>query len=378
MKRDYYEILEVSRTASLDEIKKAYRKLAMKLHPDQNPGNKAAEEQFKEAAEAYAVLSDVEKRQQYDQFGHTGSGSGGGFQFDPSQFTDFQDVFGGIFGDLFGGSRRRSGGEERGSDLQYTVRINFKETLFGIESKELEIPRMEKCKDCNGFGCAPGTTPQICPQCRGNGQVAVRQSFLQMYVSCPNCSGRGKFIASPCGSCNGIGKIRRKSKIRFRIPAGIGHGQQLRLNGEGEAGTNGGSPGDLFIVFDVEKDDIYERDGLDLHRSLEVSWPLLVLGGDMILDTPYGKENLKIASGTPSNKIIKIANCGVPKIRGTGRGNLYLHLTVAVPKKLHSEQMALVRQLLDTEKASATLLESDEGFFGKIFNCDKGKKKKKR
>jgi molecular chaperone DnaJ len=237
---------------------------------------------------------------------------------------------------------------------------------------------MEQCIECNGFGCAHGTTPKVCPQCHGNGQIAVRQSFLQMQVSCPNCGGRGRFIDNPCDSCRGAGKIHKRSKVRFRIPAGIGHGQKLRLSGEGESGDNGGSSGDLFIVFDIEKDACYERDGLDLHRQLEVSWPLLVLGGDMIVDTPYGKETIKVAAGTPSKKIIKISNAGVPKLRGAGKGNLYLHFVVFVPKKLPSEQMTLVRNLLDAETANATSVEDGEGFFGKIFNCDKGKKKKKR
>ena len=379
MKRDYYEILEVSRSASIDEIKKAYRKLAMKLHPDQNPGNKDAEEQFKEAAEAYAVLSDSEKRRNYDQFGHAGTGGGSGFQFDPNQFTDFQDIFGGLFGDLFGGSsRRRFGGHERGADLRCALKIDFKDTLFGIDSKEIEVSRTEKCDDCSGSGCIRGTSPQVCPQCRGNGQVAVRQSFLHMYVSCPTCSGRGQSISNPCSSCRGVGKLRRKSKVRFRVPPGIDQGQQLRIQGEGEAGTNGGSSGDLFIVFDVENDAKYERDGTDLHCSLEVSWPLLVLGGEITVDTPYGKETIKISAGTPSNKIVKIVNAGVPKLRGAGKGSLYLHLAVSVPKKLPSEQMNLVRKLLDMETASTVSLDEDNGFFGKIFSCDKGKKKKKR
>lgn len=379
MKRDYYEVLGVSRTASLEEIKKAYRKLAMRLHPDQNPGNKAAEEQFKEAAEAYAILSDVDKRKRYDQFGHTSGASGGdGFQFDPNQFTDFQDVFGGIFTDLFGGSRHRPGGAERGTDLQYRLRITFRDALFGVESKEIDVLRMEQCESCIGLGCAHGTTPRVCPQCRGNGQIAVRQSFLQMHVSCPSCGGRGKYIDNPCSNCRGVGNVRKKSKIRFRIPAGIGHGQQLRISGEGEAGTNGGGPGDFFVLFDIEEDSYYKRDGLDLHCNLEISWPLLVLGGDMLVDTPYGKETIKIAAATPSNKVIKVSNAGVPKLRGTGKGNLYLHLTVSVPKGLPSDQMRLVRQLLDAEKINGETSKDDEGFFGKIFSCDKTKKKRKR
>jgi len=387
MKRDYYEILGVGREAPLDEIKKAYRKLAMQFHPDQNPGNKAAEEQFKEAAEAYAVLSDADKRRQYDQFGHAGmgnNGGGGGFQFDPSQFADFQDIFGGIFGgglfgDLFGGGgRRRSGGGERGSDLQYTLRISFQDALFGVEAKEIEIPRMDACEECRGSGCAPGTSAQVCPQCRGNGQVAVRQSFLQMYIPCPRCEGRGQFIPSPCGTCRGGGRVHKKSKVKFRIPAGVDRGQRLRITGEGEAGVGGGGAGDLFVVFDLENDPLYERDGVDLHRKLEVPWPVLVLGGELPITTPYGNDTLKLAAGTQADKVVKITNAGVPRLRGSGRGDLYLHLRVAVPSKLSAEKAALVRQLLADEVANGAVPEASEGFLAKVFGGDKGRKKKKR
>lgn len=384
MKRDYYEVLGVSREASLDEIKKAYRKLAMQFHPDQNPGNKAAEEQFKEAAEAYSVLSDADKRPRYDQYGHAGMGNqgggAGGFQFDPSQFTDFQDIFGGIFGDIFGGGggRRRSGGGERGSDLQYTLRIPFKEALSGVEVKEIEIPRQEACADCKGSGCATGTSPQVCPQCRGNGQVAVRQAFLQMYVPCPRCEGRGQIIPSPCGSCRGGGRVHKRTKVKFRIPAGVDQGNRLRLQGEGEAGLGGGGTGDLFIVFDIEADPLYERDGIDLHRKLEVPWALLVLGGEFPFETPYGKDSLRLAAGTPGDKVHKIPNAGMPKLRGTGRGDLYLHLRVVVPTRLTAEQTELVRQLLETQVADGQAPEQDESFLAKVFGSDKGKKKKKR
>ena len=386
MKRDYYEILGVAREAPLDEIKKAYRKLAMQFHPDQNPGNKEAEEQFKEAAEAYSALSDADKRRQYDQYGHAGMGNqgggAGGFQFDPNQFTDFQDIFGGLFGDIFGGGggqRRRTGGGERGSDLQYTLRIPFKDALFGVDAKEIEIPRQEACGDCKGSGCASGTSPLVCPQCRGNGQVVVRQMMLQMYVACPRCEGRGKIIPSPCGTCRGGGRVHKRTKVSFRIPAGIDKGQRLRIQGEGEAGTGGGGTGDLFIAFDVENDPLYERDGQDLHRKLEVPWALLVLGGEFPFETPYGKDSLRISAGTPAEKVQKIPNAGVARLRASGRGDLYLHLRVAVPTRLSDEQKDLIRRLLDTEAGDPKAPEAEEeGFLSKVFGSDKSKKKKKR
>jgi molecular chaperone DnaJ len=384
-KRDYYEILGVGREAPLDDIKKAYRKLAMEFHPDRNPGNKEAEEKFKEAAEAYAILSDADKRRNYDQFGHAGVGGsgGGGFQFDPNQFADFQDIFGsffggGIFSDLFGmgGGRRRSGGE-RGADLQYTLRLSFKDAVFGIEAKELEIPRQETCESCKGSGCASGTSPQTCPQCRGQGQVAMRQGFLQMYVTCPRCEGRGQYIPSPCGTCKGEGRLHRRTKVKFKIPAGIDRGQRLRLEGEGEAGRSNGASGDLYVVFDIENDPIYEREGFDLHRKLEVPWPLLVLGGEYPVETLYGEEKIRLSAGTPADKIVKVQNAGIARLRSTGRGDLYLHLRVAVPQKLSSEQEGLVRSLHATMTPNGHKSKTDDGFLAKVFGTEKNKKKKR-
>ena len=385
-KRDYYEVLGVARGATLDEIKKAYRKLAMQHHPDQNPGDKAAEEKFKEAAEAYSVLSDPEKRPRYDQFGHAGLGGGGGgqgFQFDPNQFADFEDILGqffggGLFGDLFGGGRRRGpAGSERGSDLQYTLRIPFREALFGVDNKEITIPRMEACGTCGGDGCAAGTRPQTCPQCRGQGQVAIRQGFLQMYTACPRCEGRGQVIPSPCRECRGEGRLHRQAKVGFRIPAGVDRGTRLRLQGQGEAGRGGGGKGDLYVVFDVEQDPLYERDGIHLHRLLEVPWPLFVLGGSLPVDTPYGEDMVKLQPGTPGDQVVKLPNAGVPRIQASGRGDLFLHLKVAVPKKLSPEQEQLVRQLAASFEGGGAAV-TEEGFLAKVFGSDKSKKKKRK
>lgn len=389
MKRDYYEVLGLERSASLDEIKKAYRKLAMKFHPDQNPGDKAAEEKFKEAAEAYGVLSDAEKRRTYDQFGHAGLGGAGGgqsFHFDPGQFAGFEDILGqffgggGMFGDFFGtGQRRRSGNGEAGSDLQYTLKISFRDSVFGLENQQIEVPRLESCDTCKGNGCAAGTSPQACPQCRGTGQVAMRQGFFQMAMACPRCEGRGAIIPSPCSSCRGQGRVQRRSTVTFRIPAGVDRGMRLRLTGQGEAGRGGGSRGDLYILCDVQEDSNYQRDGHDLHTKLEVPWPLLALGGKLKVETLYGSERVKIETGTPPDTVVKLVNAGVPRTRGGGRGDLYLHLRAAVPKKLNSEQEALTRQLLDSLQSddSAPAAEAEEGLLAKVFGGHSGKKKKR-
>jgi molecular chaperone DnaJ len=387
MKRDYYEVLGVPKGADLDEIKKAYRKLAMQYHPDQNPGNKEAEEKFKEAAEAYGVLSDAEKRRNYDQFGHAGMG-GGGFQFDPRQFADFQDLFGGgdifanlfggLFGDVFGGRRKSPDGRERGSDLQIELRLPFREAIFGVDQKEVEIPRLETCAVCSGSGCASGTQPIVCPQCKGAGQIARRHGFLQVASTCPQCQGRGMAIQNPCAECRGEGRLQKMAKVRFKIPAGIDHGQRLRLIGEGTAGRGGGGNGDLYVAFNIERDPDYERDGYDLHRVLEVPWPLLVLGGEFSVETLYGKEKVKIQPGTQAGHRIRIANAGVPKLKGTGRGDLFLHVSVPVPKKLTSEQETNVKALLDSMLPQADSGEEEGGFFSKLLGGEKPSKKKKR
>ena len=384
MKRDYYEVLGLSKGAGADELKKAYRKLALELHPDRNPGNKEAEEKFKEAAEAYSVLSDPEKRKLYDQYGHAGLGGAGGgqqFQFDPRQFADFEDILGsffgggGLFGDLFGGGHRRANGEERGSDLQYNLKLSFRDALFGKEVMELTIPRLESCETCRGSGCAAGTHAETCPQCRGAGQVAVRQGFFQMLAPCPRCEGQGRIIPKPCPTCKGAGRTHHKSKVSFKIPAGVDRGTRLRLQGQGESGRYGGRAGDLYVVFDVEPDPRYERDGFDLHQRLEVSWPLLVRGGTLPLETPYGTEHLKLSAGTASDHVARVAHAGVPRLQGSGRGDLYLHLRVAVPKDLTAEQKDLVEQLhRSLDGASA----QGEGFLAKVFGSEKGGKKKKK
>jgi len=384
MKRDYYEVLGIAKDAGSDELKKAYRKLAMELHPDRNPGNKEAEEKFKEAAEAYSVLSDAEKRKVYDQYGHAGlSGAGGGgqqFQFDPNQFADFEDILGsffggGLFGDLFGGGRRRANGEERGSDLQYNLKLSFKDAIFGKDAVELAIPRLEGCETCHGSGCEAGSRPETCPQCRGAGQVAMRQGFFQMLTPCPRCEGRGRIIPKPCRECKGEGRVHKKSKVSFKVPAGVDRGTRLRLQNQGEAGRSGGRSGDLYIVFDVEQDPRYERDGSDLHQRLEVHWPLLVTGGSLEVETPYGPDKVKLAAGTPADHVVKLVNAGVPRLQGSGRGDLYLHLRVAVPRSLTSEQRQLVERLrrsFDGEPEEG----HEEGFLAKVFGAEKGAKKK--
>jgi molecular chaperone DnaJ len=348
-KRDYYEILSVERTASDGEIKSAYRKLALKYHPDRNPGDKQAEESFKECAEAYAVLADSEKRAAYDRFGHAGvasaAGAGG---FDPSVFTGFEDILGGLgdifgFGDLFGGGRRR-GGPQRGRDLRYDLEITFEESAQGAETT-IQIPREENCDSCKGSGAAPGTQPTMCNMCRGQGQVRTQQGFFTVARTCPQCRGNGKMISKPCTTCRGAGRVSKDRKITVKIPAGIATGQQLRLQGEGEAGFAGGPPGSLYVVTQVQEHEFFRRDGMNLFCEVPVNFTTVVLGGEIEVPTLDGIETVKVPEGTQTGTTLRLRGKGMPDVNGRGRGDIFATVQVKTPKKLNKEQRQAIEQL---------------------------------
>jgi molecular chaperone DnaJ len=349
-KRDYYDILEVTRTATDGELKSAYRKLAMKYHPDRNPGDKTAEERFKEAAEAYAVLADAEKRSLYDRFGHAGvrNAAGAGAGFDPSvfnEFGDFADILGNMFGfgDLFGGGRRR-GGPQRGSDLRYDLEISFEESAKGSETT-IQIPRHETCETCQGSGAAKGSSPTTCNMCRGQGQVRRQQGFFTIATTCPQCRGTGKTIAKPCEDCRGAGRVARERKITVKIPAGIDNGQQLRLQGEGESGSAGGPPGHLYVVVHVQEHEFFRRDGVNLFCEIPVNFTTLALGGEITVPTLDGNESVKVPEGTQTGTTLRLRSKGMPDVGGRGRGDLFATVQVQTPKKLNKEQKQLLEQL---------------------------------
>jgi molecular chaperone DnaJ len=347
-RRDYYEVLGVSRSATDSEIKSAYRRLALKYHPDRNPGDQAAEEQFKEAAEAYAVLCDSEKRSLYDRFGHQGVSSSGGAGFDPSifnEFGDFADILGNMFGfgDLFGGARRR-GGPQRGADLRYDLEISFDEAAKGTETT-VQIPRQEACDGCSGSGAAPGSSPTTCPQCRGQGQVRYQQGFFTVARTCPRCQGAGRIISKPCPDCRGGGKLVRERKITVKIPPGIATGQQLRLQNEGEAGTGGGPSGHLYVVVHVQEHEFFRRDGMNLFCEIPVNFTTLALGGEIQVPTLNGSETLKIPEGSQTGTTFRVRGKGLPELGGRGHGDLFATVQVLTPKKLSKEQRHLLEQL---------------------------------
>jgi molecular chaperone DnaJ len=349
-KRDYYEVLGIERDASEQHIKSAYRKLALKHHPDRNPGDREAEERFKEAAEAYAVLADREKRSLYDRFGHAGvSGAGAGpGGIDPTIFADFSDIFAGLgetfgFGDIFG-ARRRRGGPQRGSDLRYDLEITFEESAEGTDTT-IQIPREEACEPCKGSGAAPGTSAETCSQCRGSGQLRYQQGFLTVARPCPNCRGTGKTIAKPCQTCRGAGRVARDRKLTVKIPPGIATGQRLRLHGEGEHGSAGGPPGDLYVVVHVREHQFFHREGDDLYCELPIGFPTLALGGSVKVPTLNGREDLHIPAGTQAGARFKLRDKGMPNVSGRGHGDLHVIANVSVPKKLTKEQKHLLEEL---------------------------------
>jgi molecular chaperone DnaJ len=372
-KRDYYEVLGIGREASDQEIKSAYRKLALKYHPDRNPGDHQAEEQFKEAAEAYAVLADDEKRALYDRFGHAGvSGAGAGAGFDPTIFADFGDIFAGLgdmfgFGDVFGGRRRR-GGPQRGADLRYDLEISFEESYEGVETS-IQIPREETCDTCKGSGAAAGSSPETCTQCRGTGQLRYQQGFLTVARPCNVCRGTGRMISKPCQTCRGAGRVARDRKITVKIPPGIATGQRLRMYSEGEHGTAGGPPGDLYVVVHVQEHPLFHREGDDLYCEVPVTFPLLALGGELRVATVKDEEIVTLPSGTQTGARFKLRGKGMPNVSGRGHGDLYVIARAAVPKKLTREQKHLLEELAKTmpqEVPDRSGDSSEKPFFEKV------------
>lgn len=371
-KRDYYEVLGVAKTASDDEIKKAYRQLAKKYHPDMNPGDKEAEAKFKEASEAYAILSDPEKKRQYDQFGHAafeqGGGGAGGFDFN---MGDMGDIFGDIFGDLFGGGRSRqrtSNGPMKGANLRTGIRITFEEAVFGTE-KELELNLKDQCEKCHGTGAKPGTSAESCKKCNGSGQVTVTQQSLFGMVRqvrpCPDCGGTGKVIREKCPDCYGSGYITKKKKIQVSIPAGIDDGQSIRIRDKGEPGINGGERGDLLVEVAVSSHPIFQREGVDIYSSAPLSFTTAALGGDVRISTVDGDVLYTVKPGTQTDTKVRLRGKGVPSLRNKQvRGDHYVNLVVQVPTKLTSEQKELLQKL-------------DASFSGKPVEEESTKEKKK-
>ena len=376
-KRDYYEVLGVARTATEVEIKSAYRKLALKYHPDRNPGNKEAEDKFKESAEAYAVLADADKRHLYDRFGHAGLGTAatGGAGFDPTVFTGFEDILGGLgdmfgFGDIFGGGRRRSG-PQRGADLRYDLEISFEESARGSETT-VQIPRQEACETCHGTGAAPGSRPTTCPQCHGRGQLRYQQGFFTVARTCGQCRGTGQIIGTPCTTCRGAGRVQKERKLTVKIPAGIATGQRLRLSGEGEGGAGGGPAGDLYVVIHVQEHSFFQRDGNDLFCEIALNFPTLALGGEITIPTLDGEEPFTLPEGTQSGATFRLRNRGMPDVTGRGRGDLLVTVKVKTPKKLTKDQKKLLQQLAATlpadelEPTPRADQEGERGLFDRV------------
>ncbi len=350
--RDYYEVLGVPKNADADTIKKSYRKLAMQFHPDKNPGNKEAEDKFKEAASAYEVLSDPQKRAQYDRFGHAafqGGGGSGGFRSNDDIFSAFGDIFEDFFGGGMGGGRggrgRSRNASREGSDLRYICEIKLQDVITGAE-RDVEFDTEENCESCNGAGSEKGTQPEVCNTCGGSGQVVRAQGFFSVATTCPNCQGTGSIIKNKCKGCSGRGRNRAHRKIRVKIPAGVDSGTQLRVAGEGEGGYRGGPNGDLFVELRVQDNPKYERDGLQLHTRTEVSYIKALLGGEVEVDSLDGKQKLEIPSGTAHGDRVKLENLGVPSLRSKDkRGDMIYHINIEIPKKLDKEEDRLLREI---------------------------------
>jgi molecular chaperone DnaJ len=367
IKRDYYEILGVDRGASAQEIKKAYRKLAVKYHPDKNPNDPQAEEAFKQAAEAYGVLGDEEKRAVYDRYGH--EGLRGGPQVNAEIFRDFTDIISGFedfFSDVFGGRRNRVA---RGADLRYDLEITFDEAVHGTEARIL-VPRAEACQHCGGSGAKPGTAKRPCPTCGGHGQVRLQQGFLVVARPCGHCRASGQIIPDPCSVCSGTGHVTKERELTRKIPAGVDTGSRLRLTGEGEAGPRGGPPGDLYIVLTVKPHPLFRREGEDIYLELPVTFPQAALGAEVDVPTIDGTEHISIPEGTQTGTIVKLRGKGVPRLSGGGRGDQLVLVNVVTPSKLTKEQRALLEKLSSITppiRLGERTSEKDRSFFERLF-----------
>ena len=343
-KRDYYEVLGVNRDASEEDIKKSYRKLAMKWHPDRNPDNPKAEGNFKEAKEAYEILSDSQKRAAYDQFGHAGvdstaaAGAGAG-----AGFGNFADAFGDIFSDIFGGGRGRSN-VYRGADLRYNLEISLEDAARGTETR-IRIPAMEECGTCHGSGARSGTAPTVCPTCSGQGQVRMQQGFFSIQQTCPRCHGTGKIVANPCVACGGAGRIKQHKTLSVKIPAGVDDGDRIRLSGEGEAGANGGPPGDLYVVVHLKPHPVFTRDHNDLHCEMPISFTSAALGTDIEIPTLDGYAKIKVPAGTQTSQMFRLRGKGIKGVRSSAHGDLICHVAIETPVQLTARQKELLLEL---------------------------------
>lgn len=342
-KRDYYKVLDVARTATEAEIKKAYRRLAMKFHPDRNPNDTEAEEKFKECKEAYEVLTDAQKRAIYDQHGHDGLAARGGTGNGFSASDAFSDIFGDVFGDIFGGGRR--GGRQqvfRGADLRYDLELDLEQAVFG-HSSDIEFTTLTECEPCQGSGASPGSKPVTCDTCNGAGQVRMQQGFFAVQQTCPRCKGRGQIISQPCDSCLGQGRLRKKKTLNIKVPQGVDNGDRIRLTGEGEAGRNGGPPGDLYVEIRVKEHPIFERDGSHLSCEVPVSFVTASLGGTIEVPTLGGNVELKVPGETQSGRVFRLKEKGVKPVRGGATGDLFCRVVVETPVNLTEEQKELLR-----------------------------------
>jgi molecular chaperone DnaJ len=370
-KADYYEVLGVSRDASDQDLKSAYRKLAMKFHPDRNPGDHAAEEKFKQASEAYQVLCDADKRAAYDRYGHAGVGAAGqgGFGGPFAGGVDIGDIFGDLFGEMFnvGGGGQRGSRQQRGDDLRFDLAIDFEDAIFGAET-EIKIRRLEVCSTCNGRGSASGRGPSVCGQCQGRGQIRYQQGFFSVARTCGTCGGTGSIIGDPCQTCRGETRVAKELKLNVKVPPGVEDGTRIRYAGEGDAGRSGGTKGDLYVVLSIRPHDFFERSGQDLHCVVPISFPQAALGAEIEIPGIDGPVNLKVPEGTQSGKEVRVRGRGVPYLNEKGHGDLVVRVVVQIPRKLSRAQRELVSKLaelmnVDNKPTSPSLIEKMKDLF---------------